>query len=137
MAKPILATPETPGPTNQSYGLTMTVFFVLVWLLKCLKSHQFSSSPSLYIALTFGVVTLLAPGILTWPNKQWMRLGFLLQKIISPVVLAIIYFGIFTPYGLFLKIFQKDTFNKTFNPKGKTYWVSRADESDFHLKNQF
>lgn len=137
MAKPILYAPENQGPSNHSYGFTMAVFFGLVWLLKCLKNQQFSSSSALYIAIAFCGATLVAPGILTFPNKLWMRFGLLLQKIVSPIVLAIIYFGIFTPYGLFIKFLGKDSFNKRFNPEAQTYWVPRPPDGDIQLKNQF
>ena len=60
------------------------------------------------ISIIFFVISLFNADLLLPINKLWMYFGYLIGKIISPVVLAIIFFGLFTPYGLVMRMFGRD-----------------------------
>ena len=62
----------------------------------------------LVITLIFFLITIINSNLLLPFNKTWMRFGFLLGKIISPIVLGIMFFCLFTPYGLVMKLFGRD-----------------------------
>tara|TARA_B100000989_G_scaffold297916_1_gene285253 strand:- start:23922 stop:24122 length:201 start_codon:yes stop_codon:yes gene_type:complete len=66
-----------------------------------------------------------------------MRFGFLLGIVISPVVLGIIFFGLFSPYGIIMRIFGRDELHLK-KIKRKTYWKPRLNElSQTNFKRQF
>ena len=68
-------------------------------------------------------------------NKLWMKFGLLLGKIVSPVVMAVIYFGVVTPTGLIMRILGKDILKlnkKNYN----SYWQEK-DNSNNNMNNQF
>ena len=75
------------------------------------------------IFLFFGIIF---PDYLSKLNKAWMILGLLLGKIVNPIVLGIIYFGLFTPIGLFRKIIGKDELKLKFK-NINSYWLQREN----------
>ncbi|MDA9040413.1 SxtJ family membrane protein [Gammaproteobacteria bacterium] len=81
-------------------------------------------------------VTLLKPSLYKIPNYLWFKFGILLGRIVSPVVMAIIFFLIIFPTGLLLRLFRKDVLGLKFDRNKKTYWVLR-DEPMQSMKNQF
>ena len=78
----------------------MQLFFIyenMIW------AYTFISTSSLLL-----VITLLKENLLLGLNKLWMRIGFLLGMIVSPIILGIIFFGLVTPYGVVMRIFGRD-----------------------------
>jgi hypothetical protein len=87
------------------------------------------------ISLIFLLLTLTKSKILDFLNNYWIKLGNLLGKIISPIVLFIIFFGFITPLTILSKAFNKDLLNLKFN-KSKTYWIKR-DKKLESMNKQF
>jgi hypothetical protein len=84
-------------------------------------------------ALAFLLVTLIKSDALLPLNKLWMRFGLLLSMIVSPIVLGVIFFGLFTPYALIMRIFGRDELRLKIK-KGETHWKSRSQtmpQTDF------
>ena len=79
--------------------------------------------------------TIINSKILTPLNKAWIRFGLLLGNIISPMVMAIIFFGVVTPTGVVLKLFKKDILKLKKN-NNSSYWINK-DNSNNNMKNQF
>ena len=57
-------------------------------------------------------------------NKLWMRFGFLLGLIVSPLVLALIFFTLFTPIAITTRIFGRDELRLILK-KRKSHWIKR------------
>ena len=68
-------------------------------------------------------------------NKLWMRFGLLLGRIVSPIIMGIIYFFVVTPTGLIMKIFRKDLLSLKKNDE-KSYWIEKNDEKS-NMKHEF
>ena len=64
-----------------------------------------------------------------------MKFGLFLGNVISPIVMAIIFFGVVTPTGLVLKLFKKDVLKLKKN-NSSSYWIEK-DNSNNDMKNQF
>ncbi len=113
------------GSTDRSFGLVFAAFFTVVAFLPLLKGH-----PARWWAPPFAAVFLVAaltrPSVLHPLNVLWLRLGLLLQKIVSPIILALLFYGIFTPAAFFYRIFGKDLLGLRFNPTAQSYWISRT-----------
>ena len=65
----------------------------------------------------------------------WFKFGIFLGKIISPIVMGIIFFGVITPISLIMKILKKDVLNLKYN-NSETYWIKK-EEPISKMKNQF
>ena len=87
------------------------------------------------ISLIFLLLTLTKSRILDFLNDYWIKFGTLLGKIISPIVLFIIFFGFITPLTILSKAFNKDLLNLKFN-KSNTYWITR-DKKLGSMNKQF
>ena len=75
-------------------------------------------------ALTL-LVTLVAPGLLTPFNRAWMRLAELMHRIVSPLVLGLMFFGLLAPVGWVMRMAGRDVLRRRFDSAARTYWVDR------------
>ena len=121
-------------PTNRNFGIVFFVFFLLIFLWLFINNKTLVYWP-LIISIVFLILGLLNAKILTPLNKAWIKFGEILGSIISPLVMGIIFFGIVTPTGLFLKLIGKDVL-KLKQDKKNTYWIEK-DNSNNSMKNQF
>ena len=87
------------------------------------------------ISLIFLVLGLLNSKLLNPLNFAWIKFGELLGRIVAPIVMAIIYFIIVTPIGLFMRLIGKDLLNTKFS-KNSSYWIKR-DKNIGSMKRQF
>jgi len=117
-----------PLPSNRSFGWAFTVVFALIAL--------FANPWALALAALTATVTVIREQWLAPFNRAWMRFGALLQRIVSPVVLGLIFFGVFTPYGLVMRWAGRDAMCRRLEPHKPSYWVRRAPpgppEDSFH-----
>ena len=66
-----------------------------------------------------------------------MRFGLLLGRVISPIILGIIFFGLITPYSIVIRIFGRDELRLRIS-KNKTHWITRSQSSpQTDFKRQF
>ena len=120
--------------SNKSFGI---VFFIIFFLL-AFYPLTFGGELkiwSLFISLIFLVLGLFNSKILNPLSKLWFKFGIFLAKIISPIILAIIFFLMVTPIGLIMRAFKKDVLNLKYNDN-KTYWIKKTDPKS-KMKNQF
>ena len=87
------------------------------------------------MSIIFLILGLMNSKILSPLNLLWFKFGILLGKIVSPVVMGIIFFLVVTPISILLKIFSKDVLNLKFN-NNKTYWIVK-DGPKSNMKKQF
>ena len=90
-------------------------------------------------AIVMAGITIVAPGLLTYPNRMWGKLGVLMSKVISPVVMGLLFYVIITPIAVFMRLIGKDLLSLKWHPEAKSYWIVRdppgtAAES---LRNKF
>ena len=90
---------------------------------------------SAIISLIFFVLGILNSKLLTPLNKLWFRFGILLAKIVSPLIMGIIFFLVVTPIGLIMRLLGKDVLNLKYN-KNKSYWIEKNGPKS-KMKNQF
>ena len=124
-------------PTNKSFGFFFTAFF---WI-GSIFSYYVNNKEWFFIlgiiGLAFLIISTLKSDALFPINKLWMKFGLLLGMIISPALLGIIFFGIFTPIAVLMRLFGRDELKLQFKKK-VTYWVSREEDSEAKtFKNQF
>lgn len=81
---------------------------------------------SLVVSVTFGVVALIAPAVLAPLNRVWTKFGLLLHKIVSPVILGIMFYVVITPMGLVMRLLGKDPLRLRWEPNAASYWIERT-----------
>ena len=66
-----------------------------------------------------------APFLLLPLNRLWMALGHLLGRIVSPIVMGLIFFGVVTPIAMLARWRGVDPMKRRFDPQASTYWIER------------
>jgi hypothetical protein len=126
-------------PSNKKFGLLFTgVFFALALYGYIRHGYSIAVISFFFISLFFLIASFLDLHLLTPLNRAWLLLGHALGKVVSPIILGIIFFGLLTPIALISRLSGRDEL-KLRRPRSKTYWVkpvgSNVDSESF--KNQF
>jgi heme A synthase len=106
---------------NRRFGLVLFAVCGLVY-----GYGYWGGEPSigwLSTALVFAAITLAVPRILQPLLGFWMKTGGLLHVVVSPILLALFFFGAVLPIGLVLRLSGKDLLHLKRNDK--TYWIER------------
>jgi hypothetical protein len=123
------------GSSCRSFGLVFTALFVVLALLPLVSG----ASPrywSMVAASVLLLISILAPTLLAWPNKGWTLFAALLHKVVNPIVLAVLFFLIITPYGIIMRLFRKDQLALEREPTADSYWQKRMGNLQ-NMKRQF
>jgi len=113
-----------PLPSNRSFGTLFVVVFGLLgafswWRGGAVYPWAFGLS-----VLTLAV-TLAKPDWLAPANRAWMKLAEVLNRVVSPIVLGVMFFGLFTPTAWVMRLAGRDAMKRRFEPAARTYWVER------------
>jgi len=112
------------GSSDRAFGLVFAVLFFVVaaWpLLDAAAPRWWAAAVGVLIAL----VALLRPALLERPNRQWIKLGILLGRVVSPIALGVLFYCILTPIGLLMKLAGKDPLRLKRDPDAASYWRPR------------
>ena len=120
--------------SNRSFGIVFFIVFLLIALYPLTYSQDIRIW-SVIISIIFLVLGLFNSKILTPLNKLWFKFGIFLGKIISPIIMGIIFFLVVTPIGLLMKLLGKDLINLKYN-NNKSYWIEKKGPKS-KMKNQF
>jgi hypothetical protein len=111
-------------PTDRSFGLTFSAVFGVLAACFAFRGHDYWL-PSLVASAVFALLAFTFPRLLHPLNVAWMRFGSLLNRIVSPVVLGVIFFGVFTPVAFYFKLRGRDALSRSFEPSKNSYWRHR------------
>ena len=121
--------------SNRSFGIVFFIVFLLIAIYPLINQGEVRIW-SLIISFLFLFLGLLNSKILTPLNKLWFRFGLFLGKIVSPIIMAVIFFLVVTPIGLLMRLFGKDVLNLKLNKKKSSYWIEKVGPKS-KMKNQF
>jgi len=118
--------PEAELPSNKKFGNFFTFVFIII-------ASYFYFNKSLNLTYIFGVVaavfilvTILKDELLLPLNRLWMRFGLLIGMIIGPIVLGLIFFILFSPVAIFMRLFGRDELHLKYKKKS-SHWILRDD----------
>ena len=120
--------------SNRNFGIVFFIVFLLIALYPLTYGGEIRIWSSI-ISLIFLVSGLLNSKILAPLNKLWFKFGIFLGKIISPLIMGIIFFLVVTPIGLLMRLLGKDLLNLKYN-KNNSYWIEKSGPKS-KMKNQF
>lgn len=130
---------ENGLPSERSFGIFFAVVFVLLAAYAVYADwRSFVVIGFLIVAVIFGIAAFFIPKILIPLNRFWFALGILLGRIVSPIVLGIIFFGLITPIGMITRLFGRDEL-RLCKRTVSTYWIERnpAGPEPESFKNQY
>lgn len=117
----------TPLPSNTSFGGLFVVVFLLLAGWAFWRGAMPWATGFAAVSALFLLATLTAPRLLTPLNRAWMALGHLLGRIISPIVLGLMFYGLITPVALVQRLSGRDALRlRAFrDPKLSSHWIRR------------
>ena len=121
--------------SERSFGLVFFCFFSIIATLPLL-SGETPRAWAAAVSLVFLALAFVLPNTLKPLNKLWFKIGLLLGKIVSPVVMLLLFFLTVLPTGIIMRLFGKDLLNKKIDRSAPSYWVKRDDPSG-SMRNQF
>ena len=120
--------------SNKSFGIVFFVVFLFISIYPLINNEDIRLW-SLIISLIFLVLGILNSNLLSPFNKLWFKFGILLGKIISPIIMGIIFFLVVTPTGILMRLLGKDVLNLKFRDY-QSYWIAKTGPKS-KMKNQF
>ena len=117
---------EIELPSNRKFGFFFTLVFSIAaaYFFEAVKmtwAYAFIAA-----ALVFLIVTLVKSDALLPLNQLWMRFGLLLGMIVSPIVFGAIFFGLFTPIAILMRLSGRDELRLKFSHK-VSHWITRSE----------
>jgi hypothetical protein len=116
---------EVKGSSDRAFGLTFAAALALLALWPIVR-HRPMRSWALVVAVVFLVVALRRPQLLAPCNRVWLRLGLLMQRLVTPAVMALLFYSTVTPVALVLRLVGKDLLRLSADPTAQTYWIERT-----------
>jgi hypothetical protein len=115
---------EVGGSSNRTFGLVFAALFGIIGLLPLVHGKD----PRLWaigVAVVFLGLALFIPSFLSPVNRLWIRFGLLLHRVVSPLVLGVIFFAVITPMGICMRLLGKDLLRLRLDQDAASYWIER------------
>ena len=120
--------------SNRNFGLVFFIIFLIISFYPLLNNENVKYW-SLIVSIIFLILGTINSKLLTPLNKAWTKFGLFLGRIMTPVVMALIFFMVVTPTSFILKIVGKDVLRLK-KTKSKSYWLDK-EEVKSSMKDQF
>jgi hypothetical protein len=122
----------------KAFGLTFASVFLVIGVLPIFR-HGHVRIWSFVLGLIFLVTALTLPGLLGPLSRVWSLVGSFLHRIVTPVLMGLVFVFAVTPVALLRKAVGGSGLALRFDPKLDSYWIARdhvvADAES--LKRQF
>ena len=115
-------------PTNKKFGLFLLSVLFILSVYFYFSDSKILLPYSIILFILILLITILFPRVLYPLNLSWFYIGIILSKIISPIIISVIYYIIVSPVAIVTRIFGRDEL-KIKKRKTNTYWVIRSKQS--------
>ena len=125
----------------RSFGLLLAAILAAIALLPLMAGKPPVKWAGGVAAFLFAVA-IWAPVFLAGPTRAWLAFGGLLSRVVAPVAMAIVFFGVFAVYGGLLRLMGRDAMKRKDDPRASTYWIERLPSETVetvrtHFNNPF
>lgn len=129
---------ETSIGSPRGFGIVFAIVFAAIALWPLLNDGAVRLW-ALAGSAVFAGLAAFAPARLQPLNRLWFKFGILLGHIFTPLIMGILFFLIFTPMALMLRLLDKDLLNLKLKPQADSYWLKRdtPERKMGSMKNQF
>ena len=122
--------------SDRSFGVVFAAVFVLIGVWPSMVGQNLRLW-ALLVAAVFLLAAIFYPKSLFLLNLLWTKLGETLQQLVNPVILGVIFYGLFAPLGLLMRARGKYLLRLRFDKSADSYWVAREVTSSEHMERQF
>lgn len=131
-------TPRAQLAANRQFGWFFTIVCFILATYSFLNDWERATITLLGSAMMLAVVTLFFSRLLTTVTRLWYGFGLLLGKVVSPIVLGVIFFVLITPVALITRRFGRDELRLK-KRSVDSYWIDRSppNPSSDSFKRQY
>lgn len=115
-------------PSNKTFGLLFFVIFNVISYFLYINKSEILSLAFLTLSITFLLLVIFSPDNLMPLNKVWIRFGLIIGMIINPLILGLIFFGLFTPIAILMRLFARDYLVLNFQER-PSYWIVKNQDT--------
>lgn len=121
-----------PGDRQLRQFAVLWVLFSLGLAVRCCWPDRsiFPAAAAFGLAVLIGVFGWFRPPIIRPLYVSWMIAVYPIGWTVSRITLAVLFYGLFTPLGLLLRILGRDALGLKLDPELETYWVSKETSDD-------
>lgn len=115
-------------PSNYKFGLFFTTVFFISSSYFYIRDFNYAFYAFMALGIIFLLITFIKAEILRPLNRMWMILGMSLGMIVSPIILGVIFFLIFSPIGILMRLFGRDELHLQQKNKS-SFWINREQNN--------
>lgn len=124
-----------PLPSERSTGVVFAVVAAIVAAV--FRNEPVVLAAALAAALGFAGLAAAAPHWLAPLNRAWFALALLLNRIVSPIIMGVLFAGLIVPAGLVMQM-RRDPLRSKRAPHASSYWIDRtAPATPPDMRDQF
>ena len=129
---------KSDSASPRSFGVLLAVILTAFALLPLIAGKPPVKWAGGVAVLLFAVA-IWAPVLLAGPTRAWLAFGGLLSRVVAPVALAVVFFGVFAVYGGLLRLMGRDAMKRSYDLRASTYWIERlpSEAVRTHFINPF
>ena len=116
---------DIKSSSDRSFGLVIATVFLIITLWPLIRGEP-ARWWALAVAAVFAALALLWTAALAPLNKCWTKLGVLLYRVLSPIVLGLLFYVTVTPIALLMRLLGKDPLRLRRDPDAASYWIDRT-----------
>ncbi len=117
---------KTDNASLKKFGLTMAVALLVIAGIVFIK-HKEPNAVLLGLALVFLLCSFVFPRALKYVYIAWMKLAFVLGWINTRILLSLVFYLIFTPIGLIMRLFN-DPMERRIDKDRQSYWIKKENK---------
>ena len=129
------ATISVKQGSERNFGIVFSVVFLFFSFYPNF-SYEKVRLWSLVVSVLFFLISIFQPSILKSLNFLWFKFGILLGRIISPIIMALVFVFAIIPTGIIIRFMGKDPLQRKFLKNKNSYWIPRKISRQ-SMKNQF
>ena len=114
--------------SDRGFGMTMAAACLVFAGVGFFRRGELSTvAASLLVgAAIFLALALSRPAWLRPLNRLWLGFGVLLNRVVSPLVLGLLFYATVTPTGFIMRLLGKDPLRLQRDEQAVSYWIERT-----------
>lgn len=121
----------------RSFGLLVGGIFAIIGILPLILYQKGIILWAIIVAGALILPALLWPRLLSWPYRGWMAIGYALGWLNTRLILGLIFYFIFTPMGVIMRLFGYNSMSLHFDTSASTYKIPGTPREARHVEHQF
>jgi Saxitoxin biosynthesis operon protein SxtJ len=114
------------------FGIVMGAAFLIIAYI-IFARHKSGASLVAIISILFFLLAVAAPAWLKYFYILWMKLAAVLGWVNTRIILFLIFYIIFAPIGLAIRLLRIDLLDRKIDKNKKSYWLKK----ERRILNQF